>query len=518
MAQNALACGRLTMLTSGRYALVGPTGDVAFLNEAQVRALQAQPPQWEALGTELLAKLYAKHFLRESAGSGMASLFDARMRARNETLTSGVSLHIIVPTLQCEHTCRYCQVSRAAVGDGFSMTRAQVELAADAVFQSSAPLLTVEFQGGDPLLRFDLVRLAIERIAKRSIQEGRKVQFVVASTLHQLNEEMCEFFRSHSVSLSTSLDGPAHLHNRNRPTPTRDAYERTVAGIELARRLISRNCVSALMTVTRESLSCPEEIVDEYVRMGFDEIFIRPMALYGFAMKNAQILGYTFEAFEAFYAQCLERVLWWNAKGTSIREAAASVWMNKLLSPFESGYVDLQRVSCAGRSVLVYNYDGWVYPSDEARMLAESGQTSLRLGQLGVPMQELLSNPVTLSLQGRSDGGTHLQCVDCAFNAFCGPDPVEELATGEGYTVASSWHCRRSKSMFEWILNRLDLAQEQSDDGFLDLAHAWAHRTHPDSWEGMSSKVPSKVSAGLARAPRPKRVIPIVEDSNWRSH
>ena len=518
MAQNALACARLTMLASGRYALVGPTGDVVFLTGTQVRALQTHPPELQALGTELLAELYAKHFLRDSAGPGMARLFDARICARNETLNSGVSLHIIVPTLQCEHTCRYCQVSRAAVGDGFSMTRAQVELAADAVFQSSAPMLTVEFQGGDPLLRFDLVRLAIERISQRSIQDGRKVQFVVASTLHQLNEEMCAFFRAYSVSLSTSLDGPAHLHNRNRPTPARDSYERTVAGIELARRLISRDCVSALMTVTRESLSCPQEIVDEYVRLGFDEIFIRPMALYGFAMKNAQVLGYTFEAFDAFYAQCLERVFWWNANGTPIREAAASVWMNKLLSPFDSGYVDLQRVSGAGRSVLVYNYDGWVYPSDEARMLAETGQSGLRLGRIGAPIQDCLSSPVNRSLQESSDGGVHPQCADCAFNAFCGPDPVEELATGDTYTVASSWHCRRSKSMFEWVLNRLDLAREESDDGFLDLAHAWAHRTHPDSWEGISSKAYSNASAGLARAPRPMKVISIVEDNNRRSH
>lgn len=518
MVQNALVAGRLASLTSGRYALVGPTGDVAFLTGAQVRALQSQPPELEVLGTELLAELFAKHFLIKAAGPGMVSLFEARMRARNETLTSGVSLHIIVPTLQCEHTCRYCQVSRAAVGDGFSMTREQIELSAEAVFQSPARMLTVEFQGGDPLLRFDLVRLAIERIAQRSVQDGRKVQFVVASTLHQLNEEMCAFFRAHSVSLSTSLDGPAHLHNRNRPTPTRDAYERTVTGIELARRLISRDCVSALMTVTRESLSCPQEIVDEYVRLGFDEIFVRPMALYGFAMKNAQVLGYTFDAFEAFYAKCLERVLWWNSNGTPIREAAASIWMNKLLSAFDSGYVDLQRVSGAGRSVLVYNYDGWVYPSDEARMLAETGQTGLRLGRIGTPIHDCLSSPVNRSLQERSDGGAHPQCADCVFNAFCGPDPVEELATGDSYTVASSWHCRRSKSMFDWVLNRLDLAREEPDADFLDLAYAWAHRTHHDSWGGVFSRAPSDVTAGLASAPRPKRVIPIVEDTSRRPH
>ncbi len=63
--------------------------------------------------------------------------------------------------------------------------------------------------------------------------------------------------------LSTSIDGPAELHNRNRPIPGRNAYERTVKGIELARRIIGYDSVSALMTTTKKSLEYPIEIVDE---------------------------------------------------------------------------------------------------------------------------------------------------------------------------------------------------------------------------------------------------------------
>ena len=516
MKHNTLAGGRLFSLSSGRCALLGPTGDVAFLKDVDVTTLRQRTLQPDGLDAWLAAELYAKHFLCDPEHKGMEQLYEARVRAKSETLESGVSLHLIVPTLQCEHTCRYCQVSRAAVGNGFSMTREQIEVVSDALFESAAPVLTVEFQGGDPLLRYDLVRAAIERISARSVRENRKVQFVVASTLHQLNEEMCAFFRAHSVSLSTSIDGPARLHNRNRPTPARNAFERTLAGIELARRLISSDCVSALMTVTRESLALPEEIVDEYVRLGFDEIFIRPMALYGFAMKNAQILGYSFEAFEAFYARCIDRVIWWNAQGTPIREAAASVWMNKLLSPFDSGYVDLQRVSGAGRSVLVYNYDGWVYPSDEARMLAETGDTSLRLGTLGETNRSLTSKPLNQQLQDRSNGGMHPECSECAFNLFCGPDPVEERATGDGYQVASSWHCRRSKSMFSWILNRLDAAHDQGDEEFLDLANAWARRAHPVRWEAHRDPSDATWTPVLAPSPRAMRIIKLLEDSTGR--
>lgn len=509
MALQELAGGRIHALASGRSALISPTGDVAYLTDSEVQALRAGGTGLASLSTKRIAELCSKHFLTESSSVGMSRLYRARMSARHETLESGISLHIIVPTLQCQHTCRYCQVSRAVSGDGFSMTREQIELAADSVLQSLAPVLTVEFQGGDPLLRFDLVKLAIERISTRCAHEGRKVKFVVASTLHQLNEEMCTFFRTHSVSLSTSIDGPAQLHNRNRPTRNRNAYELTVRGIELAREKIFPDSVAALMTVTKDSLSCPEEVVDEYVKLGFDEIFIRPMALYGFAMKNSRTLGYSFEAFNDFYLQCLQRIEWWNRQGRPIREAAASVWMNKLLSPFDSGYVDLQRVTGAGKSVLVYNYDGYVYPSDESRMLAETGDESFRLGRIGEPLRDLLSHPLNQHLHAQSNGSVHPECAGCAFNYFCGPDPVEEQATGSSYSVASSWHCRRSKAMFSLVLNRLDQATTQADEEFLDLAHAWAGRAHPKY-----SIDPLRTTPAFpTRPPSPpsRRVIPLVE-------
>ncbi|MFX6439263.1 His-Xaa-Ser system radical SAM maturase HxsB, partial [Acinetobacter baumannii] len=77
--------------------------------------------------------------------------------------------------------------------------------------------LTVEFQGGDPLLRYDLVKTAIEYISEKNKLHNRLIRFVVTTTLHQLTSEMCSFFKEHQVVLSTSIDGVADLHNKNRP-------------------------------------------------------------------------------------------------------------------------------------------------------------------------------------------------------------------------------------------------------------------------------------------------------------
>jgi sulfatase maturation enzyme AslB (radical SAM superfamily) len=82
------------------------------------------------------------------------------------------------------------------------------------------------------------------------------------------------------VYFSTSLDGPADLHNRNRPRPGRNSHELALAGIERVRHALGRDKVSALMTTTPESLRRGREIIDEYARHGFLSIFLRPVSPY----------------------------------------------------------------------------------------------------------------------------------------------------------------------------------------------------------------------------------------------
>ncbi|WP_081821585.1 His-Xaa-Ser system radical SAM maturase HxsB [Achromobacter sp. DH1f] len=457
------------------WLAVSSAGDHVFLTADQARSL-AQGRVTE-LPLSLQADLKAGHFVANLDRSGSRRLLASRKAARRETIAGGVSLHIIVPTLQCAHSCQYCQVSRSLTDTGHTLSHADLLAACDSVFESDAPALTIEFQGGDPLLRFDMVQIAITRIHERNRSEGRQLRFVIASTLHQLDREMCRFLARHGVFLSTSIDGPAALHNRNRPTPGRNAYERTLAGIELARSELGHDAVSALMTTTKASLTHPEEIVDEYVKLGFNDIFIRPLSSYGFAKRNQRLLGYRPEQFYDFYRRALDRILHWNRQGVELREVYASIILNKILSPFDAGYVDLQSPTGAGQSVLVYNYDGYVYPSDEARMLAENGDVSLRLGKIGNPLAELRQSPVQQRLIASSRVEKMEGCRNCAYQTFCAPNPVDAQAQFANMETPAlqTEHCQRHLWLFDYFFSALKHADEQR----MDLFHAWARPSPP---------------------------------------
>lgn len=455
------------------WLAISSSGDHLFLDDGQVQALGSGRVQ--DLSLEEQARLKSHFFIGSRNQIGSRRLLVSRRSARHETVRSGPSLHIIVPTLLCAHSCQYCQVSRSLTDTGHTMSKEDLLEVCEAIFQSSSLSLTVEFQGGDPLLRFDLVQEAILRIEELNRFHKRKINFVVASTLHQLDESLCSFLREHSVLLSTSIDGPAFLHNRNRPIPGRNSYERTLMGIDLARNVLGHDAVSALMTTTKASLAFPEAIVDEYVKLGFRDIFLRPLSSYGFAKRNQALLGYQPAQFEGFYRKAFARVLHWNREGVALREVYASIVLNKILSPFDGGYVDLQSPTGAGQSVLAYNYDGYVYPSDEARMLAESGDVSLRLGRIGTPLDALQSSSVQRALVSASTVADIDGCRTCAFQSFCAPNPVDAQAQFGRFDapVLATEHCLRHQWLFDFFFEKIRTA----DDDLMDLFYAWARPT-----------------------------------------
>jgi hypothetical protein len=101
---------------------ISASGDHLFLQRAELDTLLDDP---DALPPKRKAELAARFFLpNHGRNIGKERLLAARRAAKRETVVAGPSLHIIVPTLQCGHTCQYCQVSRAQTDSGFSMTPA----------------------------------------------------------------------------------------------------------------------------------------------------------------------------------------------------------------------------------------------------------------------------------------------------------------------------------------------------------------------------------------------------------
>jgi His-Xaa-Ser system radical SAM maturase HxsB len=417
--------------------------------------------------------LKSKHFVFTGSPALPVRLLATKYRTKREFLAGFTNLHIFVVTLRCEHSCHYCQVSRVSRDrTRYDMTPETAERALDVVFRSPSPHIKIEFQGGESLLNFDLVRSIVESAERRNKLAARDLQFVVATNLAVVTDDILEFCRAHNMLISTSIDGPAELHNANRPRPGGNSYELAVAGIERARAVLGRDRVSALMTTTKRSLDYPEAIVDEYLKLGFNTVFLRPISPYGFALRSQAKTGYDRQTFLDFYVRALDHIVDLNRQGTFFVEAYAQLLLRKILTPFATGYVDLQSPAGAGIAAAVYNYDGDVYASDESRMLAEMGDRTFRLGNVHEDSYkamfggELLRTLVATSCVEALPG-----CADCAFQTYCGCDPVENHATQgslAGHRPTSDF-CRRNMFIIKHLLKMYD----GKDDFIRELFWSW---------------------------------------------
>lgn len=419
--------------------------------------------------------LRGKHFLFDSNPRVALKLLATKYRTKRAHLEGFTKLHIFVLTLRCDHTCQYCQVSRVSADRmKYDMSRDTADRALDLVFRVPARAIKIEFQGGEPLLNFELLRYVVEEATRRNESHQKDLQFVVCTNLAPLDRTMLDFLREHSVLISTSLDGPAFIHNANRPRPGRDSYERTIAGIDRVRDAMGARSVSALMTTTSLSLDHPEEIVDEYVRRGFEYIFLRPISPYGFAVRTRARTGYDVERFLTFYRRALDRIIEHNRQGTFLIEAYAQLLLRRMLTPFATGYVDLQSPSGAGIGAVVYNYDGDVYASDEGRMLAEMGDTTFRMGSVYVDSYDSLFNGELLRTLAATSCVEGLPgCADCAFQTYCGCDPVENHTTQGsilGHRPTSAF-CQRNMALMKHLLRLY-----YGEDRFIrELFWSWVH-------------------------------------------
>jgi uncharacterized protein len=272
----------------GDYLVSNLVGDFVVLTHdefGRLADLRVAP------GDGLYEKAYSAHLITRQGQKAQHQLLALRLRSRMAFLRQMTPLHLFVVTLRCEHSCPYCQVSRQSTDHArYDMTEETAQRALKIALDSPSARIKIEFQGGEPLLNFSLIEKIVLAAKATGQASGKKLDFVIASNLALLTNEHLIFCKAHDVLLSTSLDGPADLHNKNRPRPGGNSHELAVNGIRRAQEFLGPDRVGALMTTTERSLGRVEEIVDEYLRLGLDGIFLRPLSPYGFAVKTRTYL------------------------------------------------------------------------------------------------------------------------------------------------------------------------------------------------------------------------------------
>ena len=408
----------------GDYLLTNDFGKYIFLTESEFREfIYGKLNKNSSIYKDLIRNgfIYQKEKVEELV---------EKYQKKYSYLFQGPSLHIIVLTLRCNHKCIYCQTSsRPKNFRGVDMTIETAKRVVDTIFMTPSHFLAIEFQGGEPLFNWGVLRFIVEYSRKKNKKKKKNLQIRLVSNFTLLNKEKVDYLFKNGVVFSTSLDGPEKVHNKNRIWTEGNSYKKTINWLKFLLRKYKKYYVNqpgALTTITRFSLPYYKEIIDEYVKLGLDNIFLRPLTPLGMARKTWSKIGYSPEDFLNFYKKSLDYIFFLNSKkGIRFRELTAFYIAVKMLTDKDPNFLDLRSPCGAGTGQLLYNYNGDVYTCDEGRM---TGDDAFKIGNVFKNnYRELIDSEVvkTVCLSSCLEG---LPVENDAYKPYLGVCPVVNYA------------------------------------------------------------------------------------------
>jgi His-Xaa-Ser system radical SAM maturase HxsB len=301
----------------------------------------------------------------------------------------------------------------------------------------------------------------VEYARKKAKIRGKELKLALVSNFSLMNAEKAEFLMANEVSICASLDGPKDLHNKNRIFTAGNSHGETLKWLKYFQQKNAAQSPgyrvfkpSALLTVSRYSLSRHREIIDEYVKAGLEDIFIRPLAPIGYARNLWDTIGYEAKDFAAFYLKSLDYILKLNRGGVIIREKTAAMMLDKIINFRDPGYLDARCPCGAAIGQIAYNYNGDLYTCDEGRMVGWAGDDLFKMGNVaGDTYKKVMSSGVTRVCAVSSNLEAQPACARCAYKPYCGVCPVYNYETQGSLwgNMPSNDRCGLFKGIFETL-------------------------------------------------------------------
>lgn len=205
----------------------------------------------------------------------------AETGSRPEPAQVPLSTLVLEVAQDCNLRCTYCY----ADGGSYGAARCLLDpaIARQAVrylleHSAGREHVTLIFFGGEPLLNMPAVAAATDEAKSYGGKMGKKVHFSITTNGTLLNPGIVDFLHENRIAVAVSMDGPADIHDRNRPDAAgHGSYAETVSRLSL---LLEGTPVpvAARVTLRPDQWHRAVEVFDHLTGLGFHEIGIAPVS------------------------------------------------------------------------------------------------------------------------------------------------------------------------------------------------------------------------------------------------
>lgn len=451
------------------YLLTNEFGYNTFLSEKNFNKLI----NGENLPGKILKELEFKKFVYFESDKDFIKFNYDKLAEYKSYLKDSTSLHIFVVSKNCNYNCIYCQAGNLNNNRDCLMSEDIAKKAVDIAFDTPSKDVSFEFQGGEPLTNFEIIKYIVDYSKEKnsflSETDKKYITYNIVSNLSLLTDDMMSFVKNNDIYICTSIDGNKELQNTNRPYASGDSYESTVHNFKkLQEQQVN---VSALLTTTKFSLNQYKSIVDEYVKLNMDRICIRPLTNVCKANNNWDRIGYLPEEFIKFYKLALDYIIKINRKGYRLVEGMASIFLTKILNNDSINYMELRSPCGASIGQMAYYYDGNVFTCDEGRMLYEMGDDKFLIGNVTKNTRlDIITNSKVKDICRASCLECSHICHSCVYMPYCGTCPVINYSVTKQLSPYSTneYRCKINKGILDILFDYI-----KNDKKALKVFYTW---------------------------------------------
>ena len=143
------------------------------------------------IGDPLYDSLQAKGFLRQDMD---LEALAQRIRQKRQYLGNGPHLAVVITTLRCNQSCRYCHASRTNMDRvDTDMSLETAKLVVYHAMQTPSRYLCFEYQGGEPTVNFEALKFIVEYSREKNAYERKLLDHSVVTNMTYMTEEIADW-------------------------------------------------------------------------------------------------------------------------------------------------------------------------------------------------------------------------------------------------------------------------------------------------------------------------------------
>ncbi|WP_308121394.1 cyclophane-forming radical SAM peptide maturase AmcB [Paractinoplanes bogorensis] len=346
---------------------------------------------------------------------------------------------VMQPTTLCNLDCAYCYLPFRAADNRMPVEVARA-VAASIEGWARDGRFSVVWHGGEPLAA------GRDHLAALFEPFGPGVEHHVQTNATLIDDAWCDFFQTHDVRVSVSVDGPEPRNGDRVTRGGRPAYDRIVRGIEALRR--HDIGFSALCVVGDPRPGTATELYDYFLGLGCDVLGINVEELEG---VNTRTNRHTAADVTAFWAELvtawradprihLREVEWSLRYVAAVLDETADDLLPRQLDPIPT-------IAHDGSVVLL---------SPELAGFSDPRYGDFTSGNvLSTPLAEILAGAADTPWIGEFLRGVESCRAACPYFGFCGGAHAANRYFEQGrFDTTETDHCRNSKiRLLEGVLD-----------------------------------------------------------------